>query len=279
MIYLKTPDSVKIAVLRYNSLLKPEESQVLIINSATGVNQKFYKNYAKFLTTYGYNVITYDYRGVAASRPKKLRGFKANLTDWGGKDFPEIINYCRKNFPNQKLHVFGHSIGGTLPGFTEMNKVIDNLVTIGSQTAYYKDWSPSDQKKLYFLWHLIFPFISNIIGYFPGKFLKQSEDLPKGVVNQWHSRRLTENMEKQLNALGHETYFNKIEVNITTVYITDDSIGTKKALNRLIKLYSNAKHNFVELSPESIKVEEIGHFGFFSRKFKKTLWKQSLNWF
>jgi predicted alpha/beta hydrolase len=35
------------------------------------------------LTECGYFTLTYDYRGIGNSKPESLKGFQANLEDWG----------------------------------------------------------------------------------------------------------------------------------------------------------------------------------------------------
>jgi predicted alpha/beta hydrolase len=47
---------------------QPGASAVVIVNSATGVLARYYHRYASFLAEHGLEVITYDYRGIGASR-------------------------------------------------------------------------------------------------------------------------------------------------------------------------------------------------------------------
>src|SRR5688572_17742879 len=54
----------------------------VVIHGATAVPQKFYWRFAKYLSNRGLRVVTYDYRGVGASKPSTLRGFRATLSDW-----------------------------------------------------------------------------------------------------------------------------------------------------------------------------------------------------
>jgi predicted alpha/beta hydrolase len=56
---------------------------VVIMNSASDVPQGFYRQFATALAEAGYTVITYDYRGIAGSRPSSLHGFATRTSDWG----------------------------------------------------------------------------------------------------------------------------------------------------------------------------------------------------
>ncbi|PRX53766.1 alpha/beta fold hydrolase [Flagellimonas meridianipacifica] len=257
---------------------KDKKGKILIINSATAVGQNLYANYAQFMAENGFHVLTYDYRGIAESRPKKLRGFYTSFTDWGEKDVSSVLVYAKENFPNFPINILGHSIGGTLIGMTPRSDLIDKAMTIGAQTAFYKDWGKG-RLKLYFLWHLVFPLVTDLVGYFPGKKLGLLEDVPKGVVQQWHARRKNPSMIKQLESKGINTYFAKYKRDLLTLAISDDPIGTEPALKRIHVLFENAHRTWETVRPIDINEKEIGHFGFFRRKFKETLWTKTLIWF
>ncbi len=49
----------------------------VIINPATGVAARYYHYYARFLAEHGFDVLTYDYRGIGLSRPERLRAAAA----------------------------------------------------------------------------------------------------------------------------------------------------------------------------------------------------------
>ncbi|WP_420604316.1 alpha/beta fold hydrolase [Flagellimonas sp.] len=254
------------------------KKKFLIINSATAVSQGLYKNYALFMAEKGFHVITYDYRGIAASRPSKLKGFQASFTEWGEKDVSSILDYVKRNYPDFSILVLGHSIGGTLIGMTPAVQHIAAVVNIGAQTAYFKDWK-KDRLKLYFMWHLFFPAITKMMGYFPGKRLGMLEDIPKGVVEQWHARRKRPDMVGQFAKNGFDMYYDQFTGKLLTLAISDDPIGTKPALLRIHDLFQNANKNYETVYPKDIGVNKIGHFGFFSRKFKETLWERTSQWF
>ena len=55
----------------------------IIVNPATGVLARYYHRYARFLAEAGFYVVTYDYRGIGASRPPSLRGCGYRWREWG----------------------------------------------------------------------------------------------------------------------------------------------------------------------------------------------------
>ncbi len=279
MISIPAKDGYKLAGKLYPAASNVEKDKVLVINSATAVDKQLYHHYATFMAKNGYHVITYDYRGIAASRPKKLRGFSASFTDWGKKDFSGVLEFTKKEFPDFKIITLGHSIGGTIIGMTEKNKEISGIINIGAQTAYYKDWAKDQKTKIYFLWHIFFPMITKLYGYFPGKKLKMLEDIPKGVIDQWHSRRKITDMNTQMKAKGIDLFYDSCNAKLLTLGVEDDPIGTEKAIKRIHDLFEASDKEMQIIKLTSVPIDKIGHFGFFSRKFKDTLWHKTLTWY
>ncbi len=278
MILIPIKDGYKLAGKLYTPS-DNNKNKVLIINSATGVNKKLYHHYANFMVTNGYSVVIYDYRGVADSRPKKLRGFKASFIDWGQKDFSGILDFVKQEFPDQKIVILGHSIGGTIIGMTQKIHEISGIINIGAQTAYYKDWPRNKRTKIYLLWHIFLPVMTRLFGYFPGKKLRMLEDIPKGVIEQWHNRRKQVNMMKQMEDNGVTFYYKEYTKKLLTLGIEDDPIGTEIAIKRIHDLFINSEKDLEIIRLNQVPTKQIGHFGFFSRKFKDNLWLKTLTWF
>ena len=69
-------------------------------------------------------------------------------------------------------------------------------------------------------------------------------------------------------------FYDKFQIPIKSILIEDDPIANKITSNKLISYYKNAKIEVEELSPQKMGVKKIGHAGFFSRKFKDTLWNK-----
>jgi predicted alpha/beta hydrolase len=71
IIQLKTSDQYDISI----TLFEPKNSvqKLLLINSATGVKQQTYYDFAQYFADNGYTVITYDYRGISLSKPQKMK--------------------------------------------------------------------------------------------------------------------------------------------------------------------------------------------------------------
>ena len=60
--------------------------RVVVVHPGAGIAAAAYRRFAGFLAEAGIPVLTYDYRGIGASRPKALRGFRAAIEDWAEYD-------------------------------------------------------------------------------------------------------------------------------------------------------------------------------------------------
>jgi predicted alpha/beta hydrolase len=66
------------------------------------VRCRYYFRFVTFLFKAGFDVVTYDYRGVGESRPAALRGFVASLIDWGGLDFEAALQHVFNRFQTSR---------------------------------------------------------------------------------------------------------------------------------------------------------------------------------
>ena len=249
---------------------------LVCINSAGGVHQKFYQKYANFLSENHYHALTWDPRGIGLSRPKKLRGFQASFEDWADKDFKGVLKYLRQK--SKDIHIVGHSIGGVYVGMLEYQEPVQSIITVASQPAYYKDWDTSIRKKIYFQWHILMPFLTKIFGYFPGKKLGLLEDIPAGIIKDWHDRRKYPDIRDQHKAKGKPWAYHLLNVPMWVIGIADDPIGTPKSMQRFLELFDNPHLQYTTIQPSEVGANQIGHFDFFRPQFEDTLWQKTLHW-
>lgn len=256
-----------------------EKTGTVIVNPATGVLARYYHRYAAFLAGHGFDVVTYDYRGIGASRPAELRGCGYRWRDWGERDFEAVLHVARRLDRGAPLMVVGHSIGGFLPGLAESAPAIARMLTVGAQYAWWRDYAADRRARLFLKWHVAMPALTALCGYFPGRRLGWLEDLPAGVANEWSFRRAC--ME-----LGHpeserEAVLRRlaaVTAPILAVGVSDDGLGTPRAIGRALAYYSGANATQVLLSPADFDRQEVGHFGLFHSRHATDFWLDTLLW-
>ena len=251
----------------------------VIVNPATGVLARYYHFYASYLASHGFAVLTYDYRGIGASRPARLRGAGFRWRDWGEYDFDAAVAWARQRDPDGLLAVVGHSIGGFLPGFAVNGSRVDRLLTVGAQYAYWRDYAPARRLALLLKWHVAMPAFTAMCGYFPGRRLGWLEDLPAGVAFEWSFRRAR--MEASYPPFEREAIlarFAAVRAPILAVGLSDDEFGTVPAISRGLGYYRGSPRHQVLLRPSDFGAQSIGHFNLFHTRHREGFWAATLRW-
>ena len=83
----------------------------VVIGGAMGVRQDYYAPFAQWLAAQGWQVTSFDYRGMGDSQPASgLKGFQADLYDWA-RDYEAVIDHAKSSLPELPLYLLGHSLG------------------------------------------------------------------------------------------------------------------------------------------------------------------------
>lgn len=250
----------------------------VIVNAATGVLARYYHRYARFLAGHGYDVLTYDYRGIGESRPARMRGCRYRWRDWGLQDFDAALRFMRAR-RDGPLYVVGHSVGGFMPGMAESAHLVDRMLAVGGQFAWMGDYTPKRRLGLILKWHVAMPAITALCGYFPGKRLGWLEDLPAGVANEWAFRgprfERTHPRAERATVVARMASFS---APILSVVVADDEFATLPGVRRTLGYYSGAPRRLVRISPEDYELKAIGHFDLFHKRHEGGFWADSLKW-
>lgn len=249
---------------------------VVVINAATSVRCRYYARFAAYLHQHGFDVLTYDYRGIGESRPASLRGFEASWMDWGEKDFEAVLGYVDAHFPGQPVDVAAHSIGGFVTGLAPSARRLRRIFTMGAQYAYWRDYAAGQRLRMLAKWHVVMPLLAVCLGYFPGRRLGWLEDTPRGVVRDWSL--MGPRFEGRGGADHRVAAMAAVTAPILALSVTDDEFGTEAAIGRLLAYFTGSARTHLRLAPTSLGLEAIGHFAFFHERFRDTLWPIALGW-
>lgn len=271
---VNTPDNYPLAATSFSP--SGNAKAVVLINSAMGVLRQYYNKFAAFLASEGFQVYSYDYRGIGGSSPKSLRGFKADISTWGIVDMNTMIEYASSQHPNLPLTVIGHSVGGQALGLAPACHKVQAIMLVTSQVGNWSYWDKGTAK-LKFFWKYLLPSLSQMFGYFPAKKIGLFENLPKGVAMEWSKWGSN---PQYLFAYDFEVpkQHGDLEVPLLSWSFTDDGYAPIRAVKALLNRYEKAEITHRHLAPQDLGVSRIDHFGFFREKFKDSLWAESLQW-
>lgn len=256
---------------------RPAVEGMVVINPATGVKANYYHHYARFLSAHGFEVMTFDYRGIGLSRPERLTRCGWDWRHWGERDVEAALALALSS--GLLVSVVGHSIGGVLPGYAPSAVKVRRMLTMGAQYAWWRDYPDANRRWMLLKWHVAMPLTTALCGHFPGRRLNWLEDLPDGVVYQWArgGSELEARLDPASRAAIHDR-FAAIRAPILAIGVTDDPFGTQTAIRRAHDYYSGAALTRVMLAPEDLAVGSIGHFDLFHARHASGFWLDTLLW-
>jgi len=253
------------------TLYGARSNKAVLILPATGVPQSYYAKFAAWLGGQGFQVLTFDYRGIGRSLSGSVRNVRARMRDWALLDAAAAVDFL----PGQKIHVVGHSFGGQVLGLLAPDRIASALI-VGSQSGYWRNWPPLGRVWMWPVTHFLLPGVARLHGYFPGSRFGFGEDLPKGVAIEWAS--WCRNPTYLVGALGVEDAYARFAAPLRAYAFSDDPFGPLPAVEKLLELYPGARSEVRHLKPSDLGVARIGHFGFFREPFRGTLWREAQEW-
>ena len=268
---LQTPDQFPISV----KIFEPEipNRKLLVINSATGVRQQVYFSFAKYLAEQGFTVITYDYRGIGESKPRKMKGFEASMRIWGTNDFKTVTTFIKENYPDYTKFCLGHSVGALILGMNEDSVIFKKFIFVATQDAYigHLSWRVAVTAALGF--GIAVPVTVILKGYFPAHRFGLGESLPKGSAYDWRTLILNKKSTGRLYEKIEKDHSKDLNQEAFIIHAEDDTWVTMKGMESLMNnSYPNMKKTYQEIKVSESPKKQVGHINFF-RSYNRSLWK------
>lgn len=275
---IKTIDDIELAAILLENL---SAKAVVQINGATATPKEYYLPFAQFLVEHGFTVCLFDYRGVCESQPEGgLKGCEYEYLDWGQKDMPAVMEFLDNRYPALPKLLVGHSVGGQKFGFMPNHHKVSGLVTFASSSGYWGYMPLGYRIQTHFFFEIFRPISHLIWGYTATKRFKLMEDLPKNIMNTWREWCSVKDYffdPKFYERDAAKGFYQSLKMPIQVFWTTDDTIATERNVNSFWKnVKSSGGIEITKIRPEEIKAKAIGHFGFFRKKFKDTIWQMAL---
>jgi predicted alpha/beta hydrolase len=255
-------------------LYEPPQSDgpVVVFAGAIAVKQKFYEGFARFLADAGCRVLTFDYRGIGASR--QFGAPRGGLRDWGEQDLAGALDVAASLAQQAPLRVVAHSLGGQLVGLAENNRGIDAMLAVSTQIGDWRLWPAPRKYALWLFWTALLPIPTRALGYFPAERLGLGENLPFDPALEW--ARWCRSRDYFVDAAGRPfpLRFDSFHGAIRALTIDDDWMAPPAAVAALMRRYEKATIEPVAIAATPAPV---GHFGFF-REPGRRYWAESARW-
>lgn len=260
-VQLESTDGYPLAATHWASGIG--ERGVVLIAPATGVPHRFYRHFAAALVGAGFEVLSWDWRGMAASASAEgMRDPRLTMRAWGECDLTAAIAWADRQAAGRRVMAVGHSFGGQALGLAQNAARIERAVLIGAQHGYVGLWPWHLQPALRLLWRVAMPVAASLLGRFPSSALGLGVDLPAGVARewaQWCSRR---------EHLGTWDGHARLSIPMLALSFDDDAFAPRRPAAALVAKYANAR-----IHHHHLRREGLGHFGFFRPGLAERRWR------
>lgn len=178
-------DHYSLAGCLYRNKILNQNHLPILIAPATGITTNFYHFFAEWLAEQGYDVLTFNFRGIGKSLHGTLRNSKANIIQWGQLDLPTAIDFLLKSTNKNQIILLGHSAGGQLTGIIPNYYKIAKVLAISCSSGNLKGLKGRTKLLAPIMFKGLFPLAYYTLGYGPTHLIGMGENLPKNVAKQW----------------------------------------------------------------------------------------------
>ena len=249
---------------------------VVVIASAMGVRQRFYRAFATHLAARGVRVLTFDYRGIGDSRVPDGAGYRVDIASWGELDLDAALRFAADELGASRLGVVTHSVGGQLLPLARSAPDVAAAYLVASQSGHWRHWDGLARWRMAATWHLVMPTVTAALGRFPGKLLGGGDDLPAGVAQQW--ARWGRDPGYVLSHGPHvEARFAAVTCPVVAVDLADDPLAPARAVDALAAMYPASATSRRTFARDDVAGRSIGHFGFFRPSPGEALWPDAVS--
>ena len=269
-------DKVTLAATLFQPV-KPLKGAVLI-GPATGIKQQFYASFARYLAQSGYGVLTFDNRGIGQSLHGKIKHSEATLQCWGEKDMPAALEQLKREFPNTRYHLIGHSAGGQLFGLMPNANDISSVFNFASSSGRLKNMKLSYKFPAHFFMNFFIPVSNLLFGHTKSQWVGMGEPLPKQVARQWQIWCNGQGYVKTtFGKTVHQHWYDELTMPSMWVNAVDDQIAINENVADMVSVFTQLPAETKTLNAADHGLKEIGHMKFFSRQSQQ-LWSLATDW-
>ncbi|WP_373050379.1 alpha/beta hydrolase family protein [Thalassovita aquimarina] len=257
----------------------PDPQRAVLVSAATGFPQYYYHKAAQYLAGRGALVLTYDYRGIGASRAGDLAGSDIDIADWGRFDMAAAVDLLADRAGGLPMGHLTHSVGGHLVGLLDNHEKVDKHAFFAVGSGFWPYHKPHYiPLELYFWWGIgAWSLMRH--GYLKTGGGWTGEPLPPKAFRTWrrwsHRRRY---LGTDLDSRLQPHAYGEIAAPIRSWVFADDPIATDRAAQTIQDLYPAAPKTLTRRSPADYGLKRIGHEGAF-RSGREAIWQEVWDWF
>ena len=251
------------------------DGPLVLVSSAAAVPRSIYTRFAQHLVSaHGHRaVLTYDYRGVSASKLPAGWRTRPTMADWAEKDLPAAIDRLEQVAPGHAMVGIGQSFGGQALGLCGRSARFDRYLMVAVMSGH---WRYTDESlKVFAAMNLVGVPLAMLTGRVPG-WIGLGETLPGSVFRQWAGWGRKPDYFFADPAMDAARRFAEVRTPILSIGVADDPWATPRAQEAILKGYVTAPVERRRVAPPP--GQAIGHLGFFRAAFSESLWQPAIGW-
>lgn len=266
-ITIKATDGFELSAMIYPAHNQTNSKKYLIIGSAFGVPQQYYKHIANYFAEQGISCLTFDYRGIGESKTGLMPAQEMLMQHWGELDLEGVIRYLDESYQPNSLYYLGHSAGGQILGLAPSSDKFSKVILAATGVGAWRAWLGAQKYILAAMWYGLMPIMMLLQrgDFFHSKMLGPIP-VPKHAVKQWVEWAKSEDYlftpKHGMDLSGYE----KIKADIYALTISDDWYAPQSSRDALLAHYSNSHRVTQYIMPQDVGLKKIGHFGLFRKK-------------
>ncbi len=252
---------------------------LVLVSAATGAPARYYAAFASDLAEHGLAALTYDYRGVGASRPPTLRGFGARMRDWIDLDAEGVVSWAHTTHPGLPLLAVGHSLGGHAIGLCHGSQHLAGGAMVSSAVAWigYVQGAP-ERLRVRALLRVLGPALIRAVGYAPKRWVGLGADVPGPAFLEWAHWIGLRHYFFDDASMDAAARFARVRAPLLLIGADDDPWTPAPSIDLLAAYFTGARQERWQIDPANTTTGRIGHAGFFRKEHKDTLWPRLTTW-
>lgn len=258
-VQLTNNDGTTTVVHQFGEATKAES--VFVVFPAMGVYASYYEPLAMELAQAGHLAITADLRGngLSSIRPSKKVDF--SYTDVLQQDYTTVLNHVSESFPDKKVFLFGHSLGGQLSClFAARNSHrLDGLVLSATCSVYYKGWDGFAAYRI-LAGTQFANLVAKSVGYFPGKKVGFGGTEAKSLIGDWSRQSRSGKYILKNDAFDYEKGLRDVKIPVLALSYQSDALSPKSAVKHLLDKLMSAKKEHIHLKKDDPMNDGYNHF-------------------
>jgi predicted alpha/beta hydrolase len=242
---------------------------------ALGVPAKHYQPLAEAFAARGVAMVLHEWRGIGSSDRRASR-----QCDWGYRelleaDIPMGVAAVRSRWPQSKLWMAGHSLGGQMSClYASLHpQSVAGILLIASGSPY---WRRFPLGVLISIAYMFASPLARLVGYLPGRRIGFGGNEARGVIADWSRSGRTGRYSAKGMTADFEQLLAAFKMPVFALRLRDDWLVPQASLDWLLDKMPKALRRMDVMTSERLAGQAADHFSWM--KFPDALVAQLMEW-